>query len=284
MKILSVDIGGTNVKYGLIEDENFIYKSSFKTPDKLKLLLNKIQDIYNENKDEIEGIAFSINARCRSEKGEILSGSSNDYLNRTHFSKMVSRLCDNKKVTIYNDANCAALAESKSGSLKNVKNGMIMTVGTGIGGAIVIDSKVINSRHFNIGELSFLPYEDGCAWQYLKINQLFEIYKKRSNKKVKDGEEFFKIYQNDDNAKKALIEYIDRFMPILQMIVCLVDPEVIVLGGGISKQKEFIDIFNQRIEKYKSKYDFAYLKLKACKYYNDANLLGAYYYYLENKK
>lgn len=153
---LSFDVGGTRIKYALITDKReIIEKNSTHTPDNGQEFWQKIDEIIESYKSTISGIAFSVPGRVDTEKGIIYIGGALPYLKDIHIKDVFFEKYG-LPVAVVNDAKAAALAEVWHGSLKGIKDGAVIVLGTGVGGGLILDGKLRNGSHFQAGELSFL--------------------------------------------------------------------------------------------------------------------------------
>ena len=153
---LSFDVGGTRIKYALITDKReIIEKNSTYTPDNSQEFWQKIDEIIEQYKETISGIAFSVPGRVDTEKGIIYIGGAVPYLKDIHIKDVFFEKYD-LPVAVVNDAKSAALAEVWHGSLKGIRDGAVIVLGTGVGGGLILDGKLRNGSHFQAGELSFL--------------------------------------------------------------------------------------------------------------------------------
>jgi predicted NBD/HSP70 family sugar kinase len=157
MKYLVLDIGGSAIKYALMTKElEFIEKGSIPTPmDNIKSFVEAIGNLYDQYKDQIEGMAISMPGVIDSEKGYAYTGGHLEYNSGKEIVKILQERCE-VKIAIENDGKCAALAEVWKGSLKNYNDGVVIVLGTGVGGGIVRDKKIHKGRNFFAGEFSFM--------------------------------------------------------------------------------------------------------------------------------
>ena len=140
---LVIDVGGTNIKYALMkEDLSFVDKGEIETPKtNLDDFVNALVLLYEARKDQVDGMAFSLPGLIDSTKGFMYTGGAlSHYLFNVNLVEMMQARTG-VPVTIENDGKCAALAELWKGSLKGVDIGMVLTVGTGIGGGLVVGGK-----------------------------------------------------------------------------------------------------------------------------------------------
>ena len=145
---LSLDVGGTAIKYGILTDNyKVIDKSEIKTSEYLQHFLADIEEIYNnvKNNYNISGVAVSVPGRVGLE-GKMISGGCLGYLKDFNLKQWFEKL-SGLPVEVENDGICAAMAEHRAGALSECSDGIVTIFGTGIAGGIIIDNKV--RRGFN---------------------------------------------------------------------------------------------------------------------------------------
>ena len=168
------------------------------------------------------------------------------------------------KVKVENDANCAALGEAILGEGESAKNEVMVTIGTGIGGGLIIKNKIYHGRG-DAGEIGHMIIEKdgrpcscglkGCFEQYAsatalvneaekasledKASVLHKLYSENNN--VMDGKVFFEALKSGCKAsEKVFEEYIDYFAAGLKSIINIFSPDVIVISGGITMQGDVL--------------------------------------------
>lgn len=292
MKYLVYDIGGSFVKYGLIEasdvitsSDEVINKGKFKTPlDNKEKFINEIKSVYNKYKDLVIGIAISMPGKIDVFNGYAHSSGVLSYLEQTNIVDLFHEFTD-LPVAVENDGKCAALAESWFGSLKNVESGIALVFGTGVGGGLIFNNRLYRGFNSIAGEFSFVYNKnDSGKPSYLggdgSVSSLVRRVEKEKGlpKGTLDGEKVFAlVHEKDPIAEEALIKYCDGIVPHLVNFQHIIDPEKISIGGGISEQKVFIDCLKDRIEYFTKNvpYNLATPVIVQSKFRNDANLMGA---------
>lgn len=288
---LVFDVGGTFVKYGLLDNEGVVLeKGKFHTHTLEKeLFLQDIKQIYDIYKDRgLKGIALSIPGLVDAKAGILLKGGSLKCMYETCITEEVSRICGGLKVSAENDGKCAGLAEAWIGAAKDVPNCCVLAFGTAVAGAVIVDKKVLHGNHLIAGEMSYLCTSPESS--PLDIHRLGTEYSaigivKKAGIAIKDphmtGEKLFALYNKKQSQVVEIME--DFFFHVacqcynLQYIV---DPDVICIGGGISERTEVVEgirkycriIFEQTKQ-------FRMPKVVACQFRNDSNLIGALYHY-----
>ena len=157
MKYLVLDVGGTAIKYALMTEKlEFLEKGKIKTPrDSIENFIDNIGNIYDKYKNDIEGMALSIPGVLDSDTGYMYTGGSLEYNTDKNMLMVLGERCKTK-IAIENDGKCAALAELWKGNLQECENGVVILLGTGVGGGIIKDKKLYKGKHFFAGEFSFI--------------------------------------------------------------------------------------------------------------------------------
>ena len=154
---LVLDVGGSAIKYALIqEDATIVEKSSVPTPmDTMDNFIEVIGKIYDQYHEQISGMALSMPGIIDPDKGFAFTGGALRYIVKMNIVDILSQRCPTR-ITIGNDAKCAANAEIGYGNLKDIQDGAVVILGTGIGGCLIKDHKVHTGKHFSAGEFSFV--------------------------------------------------------------------------------------------------------------------------------
>jgi len=172
---------------------------------------------------------------------------------------------------------------------------MVLTIGTGMGGGIVIDGKVHRGHNFTSGEVSFLPTSLDAHANPFKIwamvnstGELITKYAEVNNLNLVDvnGKVFFDAINNkNSSAIKILDEFADSFALGIYTIQTILDTETIAIGGGISAQTILIDTINKRTDLLFEKLNWTPQKrmnIVPCMFGNDSNLIGALYHHINS--
>ena len=310
MKCLTIDVGGTYIKYGLVENGIISCKGKKPTPavplkwgedvdEELAILFRKkyreyfdtLREIFLELGDGIDGIAMSVAGILDSRTGYVYSGGALCYISEINFADEVSRLCNGVPVTIENDAKAAAMAELSSGVLKGIKDASVVLFGTAIGGCTICNGEIIRGSNQFSGEFSSIKLRSSSGtketWGNLGVHTMYDEYaaQKGIEKGAVTGEMLFEKAEAGDKKACEIVRNYCRLMcePICNLQV-VTDPQVIAIGGGISSQRLFIDMLREEVERsckeIKSP-NYPTPTLVACKYRNDANLIGAYLHFID---
>lgn len=301
MKYLVLDIGGSAIKYALVTQEiEFIEKGKISIPlDSIESFVEVVGNIYDKYKDEIEGMAVSMPGVLDSEKGYAYSGGSLSYNSEKEIVKILEERCP-IKITIENDGKCAALAEVWKGSIKNYKDGVVIVLGTGVGGGIIRDKRIYKGKNFFAGELSYIAtnidntHNVENLWGFINGSKaLIDAVAKVKNIPAEelDGYKVFEYANNkDEDILKALDDFTYRLAVQIFNLQCVLDPEIFAIGGGISDQDILIEYIQKNVDKYYESFknftDFNFYipkpKVVRCEFRNDANLIGALYNFINH--
>ncbi|KAF1297279.1 hypothetical protein BAU15_06415 [Enterococcus sp. JM4C] len=271
----------------------FLEKGSIQTPrEKLADLIKLIQSIYCKY-EGVKGIGISMPGVIDMKEGFAYTGGSLSYIQECPFASLIQEACNGVPVTIGNDAKCAGYAEIGFGVLKDVEDAIILVFGTGLGGCIVKNREVHQGKNFSAGEVSAVKIntsESNNTNNWWGVNSgarglLRKVQKSIGTNQKYTGKEIFAMA----NAKNPLVlEALDHFCHDIAVQIlnlqAIFDPEKIAIGGGISEQEIFIQAIQENINKIYTAnkgYPIPLPKVVACKYRNDANLLGAFYQHLQ---
>ncbi len=299
-----IDIGGTSVKCGLfLTDGTLVEKWEIptRTENKGEGILPDIADTIKKKleerkiaKDEVEGVGFGVPGPVNS-KGVVL-GAVNLFWGNKEAAKELSELTG-LPAKVGNDANVAALGEAWKGATEGAKNIILATLGTGVGGGIIVDGKILYGAHGAGGEIGHanINHQEtescncgnkGCLEQVASATGIVRVAKKylaasseeSSLRKIKNisAKSVLDAYKAGDKLAEKIMEKVGEDLGgALAIFSCVVDPEAIVIGGGVSRAGQpLLDC----IQKYYKKYAFNVCKdtpIVAAKLGNDAGIYGA---------
>lgn len=267
MKYLVLDIGGSAIKYALMTKEvEFIEKGSKPTPlDNIENFVEAVGEIYDIYKDDIEGIAISMPGVLDSDRGYTHTGGSLVYNNGKEIVKILQERCPTK-ITIENDGKCAALAEVWKGSLKEYEDGIVIVLGTGIGGGVVKNKKIHKGKNFFAGEFSFIATnvndKEGMENCWASVNGSSALIDATAKVKKLNSEELdgHKVFEYANNGDEDILKVLDDFTYKLAIQIfnlqCVLDSEVVAIGGGISSQDILIEYIQKNVDKYHKTFPF----------------------------
>ncbi len=293
-KYLTIDVGGTNIKYAVMTEEaEILEKGEYPTPrTNLDDFLASLKELYEKYRGQVEAVAMSAPGRIDATTSYFYTSGALGYISGINLGEKVKSFID-VPFSVENDAKAAALAELWKGSMRGVSTGSVIVIGTGIGGAVIVDGRLHRGATFAAGEYSCLPMHldrpyDGTNWAKQNgVYGLLGIYAEKigTDKAELDG----RILFNHANAgEKEAIEAIEEFCRGLVIgiwsLQVVLDCEKIAIGGGISKQPLLMEILNRELDediaRIKDRVPFSRPEVVLCQFGNDANMIGALYHYL----
>ncbi|WP_235298070.1 ROK family protein [Portibacter marinus] len=270
--LLGIDLGGTKIEGVVINEGNVLDVIARKRVPTEKEkgyehIKNNIAGLVSDLEEEVDytfnkigiGTPGSIDA-----KTGLLKNSNTTCINGQPFQKDLSKLLD-KEVNMANDANCFAVAEAKLGAVlehapdANVIFGVIM--GTGVGGGIVIDGKILNGLHGIGGEWGHMHLDDsggqcycgniGCTETVISGPFTEKYYTALSGEK-RSLKDIVKRYRSGDDvhAKMTMERLFDRFGRGIADILNILDPDVVVIGGGVGNIDELYTLGVDKVKEY----------------------------------
>lgn len=296
-KYLVFDWGGTSLKYATMTNEaQILEKGSIPTPSKnsTKQEFYDLIDSVISKYSNLDGIAISSTGVIDSEKGFIKTIGALPFLDNTSLVEELSKKY-HCQVSIENDGRCAALAELWLGNLSDIDDGAVVVIGTNIGAAIILNRQLRRGKQFLAGEMCAMCCDEHHQNDpYSYIGQHGTPYlckliqeKKSMNDSINGIQAFKLIHDGDEEAIVALHEYTDLLAIQLFNLNILLDLEKIVIGGGISEQKELMDSLKQSNENLSTIHpdivkgiQYPLPNIDVCKFRNEANLIGALYHFL----
>lgn len=292
MKKLVYDVGASAIKYALMDNNAHIYEKGKETTphDTLEHFLAVIQKIYEKYQDQIDGLAFSIPGTIASSTGQIYAPGGLTYNENVNLVQKIHEFTD-LPVTLENDGKSAALAEVWKGNLQDCEDGIVVVLGSGIGGGIIKNRQLWKGKHLFAGEFSYIFAKEGPtfmqqAWamQSSATALIMNVARrKQMDYHELDGLKIFEmIEQGDQDACEALDELATATARGLYNLQCILDSEKILIGGGISQQPLLIQKIQAELDKIYQALPFAipHVQVETCRYYNDSNLIGALYNFL----
>jgi glucokinase len=309
---VGIDLGGTNIVAGVVDkDFNIISRAECKTAiprpeadvcdSMAQVTLEAIEKAKLKMEDIAQigiGVPGAVNPQTR-----IVETSPNLFFTNWEVSKMMEERL-HKYVKIENDANAAAWGEFLAGSAKGCKNAVAITLGTGVGGGIIIDGKLYSGSNYAGAELGHMVIvkdgkECGCGrkgcWEsYASATALINMTKDaiRNEKadfsymlKAVDGDlnnvtgktAFDAMHDGDATGKAVIEEYVSYLATGIVNVINIFQPDILCVGGGVSKQGENLlapvraIVEKERITKYNDKQTI----ICTASLGNDAGIIGA---------
>ncbi len=287
---ISIDIGGTAIKYGVIDQTGAIVtKNQMKTEafQGGKSILNKVFDIIEQYKDTYApvGICISTAGMVDIKKGRIIHASHTI----PEYTGMEIKKCVEETFSIAceveNDVNCAGLAEYVSGSAKGSAVALCLTVGTDIGGCAIIDGKVFHGASNSACEVGYMQLLNGNFGILGASSTLIKNVAKQKSDDVEnwDGIKIFsQAKKGDAICIKAIEDMVDILGRGIANICYVLNPDVVVLGGGIMAQKQYLkEKIDAALDQYLITTIRKHTKIVFAAHGNDAGMIGAYYHFCQ---
>lgn len=305
-----VDLGGTTVKLGLFEEggqlsdkweivTNTNNEGEAILPDIAKTISNKMVE-RNIQKEDIIGVGMGVPAPVTAEG--TVTGSANLGWKYKEVKKELDGLLG-LNVLVGNDANVAALGEMWKGGGSGEKNMIMVTLGTGVGGGIISDGRIVIGNHGAGGEIGHITvnYEEtevcgcgnkGCLEQYASATGIVRLAKKkllnetRQTKLVRESvtaKDVFDCVKEGDLVAIEIAQEFGHYLGYALANICtLMDPAVIVIGGGVSKAGDVLLEFVEKAFRERVFFANETVKFALAKLGNDAGIYGAAKMFLED--
>lgn len=303
--IYGVDLGGTTVKMGLFDKEGTILEKweivtrkenagEMILPDIAASILSKNEEkrITSEN---IIGIGIGVPGPITAD-GRVLKCANLGWGVFSVADKL-SELTGVAKVRVGNDANVAALGEQWKGGGRGFDSIVMVTLGTGVGGGVILDGKILTGSNGAAGEIGHLTVnteetrtcgcgKKGCLEQYSSASGLMRIAREKLEESDREsslrqyetvtGLEIFKEYRNGDAIATETVETFAYYLGIgLSHVAAVVDPEAFVIGGGVSKNGPIVaEIIKKEYEK-NVMFALKNKEFRLAELGNDAGMYGA---------
>ncbi|NQO46183.1 ROK family protein [Streptococcus suis] len=291
-RYLAVDIGGTQIKYGLVDQEGQLLEQH-KMDTQAHLggphILATVKDLVRKYKDnsDIAGVAISSAGMVDHVKGEIFySGPQIPNYAGTKFKAEIEATfglpCE-----IENDVNCAGLAEGISGAGRDSQISLCLTIGTGIGGCLLIDKEIYHGSSNAACEVGYLPLSDGAFQDIASTTALVQHVADLhgDNPSEWDGYRIFQEAQNGNSkCQVAIHQLVDNLGKGIATITYVVNPEIVILGGGIMGQKEYLQpMIEEALKRHLLPSLVDKTKIAFAEHENAAGMLGAFYHFVQKQ-
>jgi predicted NBD/HSP70 family sugar kinase len=290
------DIGGTYIKFAVMNEQGMkLEGGKVPTPQGgLEFFLQKTSEIVTQYRQSyaLLGIALSSPGAVDVKSGYIGGASAIPYIHGVPMTDLI-RERTGLDVSIENDANCAALAEGWLGAAKETDYYICIVIGTGIGGSIVMNHSILRGASLHGGEFGYMIMGDSLnnplqsTWsQAASTNALVqEVERRKSLDKGRlDGEKVFRMAaEGDAIANECITIFYKKLAVGIYNIKYALDPEKILIGGGISKRQEVIEGINLELRHLKDEISTLDITVEACQFDNDANLIGALFHFFSIK-
>ena len=246
-KYFGIDIGGTSTKYAAVNAKGVIGKrgsfNTFRSMSRQNFLDEIFQACNEAIRGGIQGIGISSLGVIDSQSGCYLGGVQNlPALQGLNLKETLESQYPGMPVFILNDAKAAALGELWVGAGKGCSSLLCITLGTGIGGALVVNGKLVHGFHNRAGEVGFSDYaNDG---DYIEAYFSTKAVMSKMSEKMKEPMDGFKFFEKCYNKENTYLETLEEWMRgvarLIANLCLLVDPQKVLIGGGVSNENEMI--------------------------------------------
>ncbi|MBF2555857.1 ROK family protein [Listeria marthii] len=289
---LCVDIGGTSIKYAKFNQagERVSALESCATPisEGANQIMPALIRIVEQEKMDVAGVCVASAGVVHPEKGKIIyAGYTIPGYTGTEIKKTIEHRFG-LPCAVENDVNAACLGESWLGGARGRGSVLCLTIGTGIGGAMLLNDKLINGYSFTACEVGYMQLSQGKFQDVASTKTLIKQVASRKNIDVNalNGRQVMKwAYGEDADALAEIEQWIENLVEGVVNLIYIFNPEVIVLGGGLMEEEAF---FKPRLEAAISAklispmFDTA--DLTFAKLGNEAGMIGALYHFLNQKE
>lgn len=309
-KLIGVDLGGTTIKFAILTDKGEIQqKWSIETnilsdgqliiPDIIDSINHHI-NMYDMSVDQFDGIGLGSPGTINHEKGTIKGAFNLNWTNEVYPVRDIEK-GTGLPVVIENDANVAALGERWQGAGNNADDVVFVTLGTGVGGGIIANGKLIQGQNGAAGEIGHVTVDPngfmctcgkkGCLETIASATGIVRVARDRAseyagNSELKamldDGQDIsakdvFDLAKKDDDLAMMVVDYVcDSLGFVLGNIANTLNPKFVVIGGGVSAAGDFL---LNKVDKAMRKNEFATIKdsteLRLASLGNGAGVIGA---------
>ena len=292
-KYLTFDIGGTNLKYALVDENGQILeKDRIKTnAEDLDAFMESMYQVADKYQDAFSGIAVCAPGKIDTENKIIYFGGALPFLDGLNLQETLGQKYG-VPISVENDGKTAALSEQWLGELRGVDTGVAITLGTGVGGGIIVNNRILHGWTFQAGELSWMITNSGIGVKNMAaytgvscsaVNMIKKVNLATGNKDLDDGLSAFEAINIGDLRAMAIFKRYCRNVAIMIInIQTVINASKFVIGGGISNQKILIDEIDNQLHKILDNNPMIGKQMivpvvVSAKHGNDSNLYGALY-------
>lgn len=278
---IGFDVGGTHIKHGVIDENgNELTSDEFDTPDDknaFKQQWKAVVEAYQKAHD-IAAIGVSFPGHINTHTGQAAKAGALDYLDNENLCELFAQLTD-LPVTAENDANCAALGERWRGAGRDYESFVCITIGTGIGGGIVVEGDIYRGSHYRAGEFGVIPVGDNgeCMHEVASASGLMKACCRAlavPEDEMPDGEALFERMESDVHLREAIEQWAHFLARGVYSVISMFDPQAILIGGGISEQEKIYKLLDKYLQRFEE-WEALKVPILPCELGNQAGRLGA---------
>ena len=310
MYYLGIDLGGTNIAAGIVNEEmKLVYKTSIPTEAKsgAETVIKRMAEVANKaiegagiTVQDVKSIGIGSPGSIDPENGVVIYANNLDFYDLP-MAEMLGKYFPGLPIYIENDANVAAWAEAKCGAAAGVRDSVTITLGTGVGGGMVIISKLYSGFNHAGAEMGHIVIKEGgrpctcgrkgCWEAYASVTGLIKTTREHMEKNpdslmwkiagslenVNGLTSFDAMRKGDEEAQKVVDEYLHSVATGLVDIINILQPEVICIGGGISREGDYLlkPLMEHAEREMYARYNKVRTEIRIAKLGNDAGIIGA---------
>ena len=252
---IGFDVGGTHIKHGVIDEEGHeLISDEYDTPEDEQTFRKKCQEVIENYQKEYDIVALGVSfpGHINAHTGVAAKAGALTYMDGVNLLELFGELTDLPAI-VENDANCAALGELWRGAGKTYENIVCITVGTGIGGGIILDGSLYRGSHFRAGEFGVIPVGDNgeCMHEVASASGLMESCRQAlalSADEMPHGKELFEKMDSDVHLREAIDLWARNLARGVYSVISMFDPQVVLIGGGISEEEKVFKLLGRHLE------------------------------------
>lgn len=288
--LITFDIGGTSIKYGIFTLRKgrpvFVMQNEISSDARVLKgpgILQRVETlIAKAMQQDIEGIAISTAGMVDAEKGCIQYANDNipEYTGLAFKQLLEARF--HMPCWVENDVNAAALGETVFGAGRGAAHALMLTIGTGIGGAVVIDHTIYHGYSGSAGEIGYMWVKDRHFQDIASTTALIQHVEAKTQEADLNGKIICaRAKRGDAVCMQAIKELCSHIAIGVSSCACLMNPQIIILGGGIMTQKElFAPLMEAYLKQYMNEEIYAHTQLAFAQLGNRAGMAGACAYWM----
>lgn len=286
VRILACEVGAYFIRYTVFTDGKPGIPSTIATPtDSAEAFYEAIASIVKRRSKPIDGIAISLPGFINTVQRSAVTAGPIAALYGHNIAQDLQTYIPDIPVWLENDANCVAMAEKFNGNARNLQDFVVITVGTGIGGALFLDGHIRRGRDWRAGELGMMvtDYRAGglrTLHDFASSTSLLERYAEAFDTPATDVTATTLMQRLDEPAVRQIIdEWIDYLAIAIFNTVAIIDPECVLIGGALTADTKFMMLLNAALERNTNWKDFR-TTVRRCRHTRNAGLYGAYYAFM----
>lgn len=289
--LITFDIGGTSIKYGIFTlrkgQPAFVMQNEISSDARVLKgpgILQRVETLIAKamQQQDIEGIAISTAGMVDAEKGCIQYANDNipEYTGLAFKQLLEARF--HMPCWVENDVNAAALGETVFGAGRGAAHALMLTIGTGIGGAVVIDHTIYHGYSGSAGEIGYMWVKDRHFQDIASTTALIQHVEAKTQEADLNGKIICaRAKRGDAVCMQAIKELCSHIAIGVSSCACLLNPQIIILGGGIMTQKElFAPLMEAYLKQYMNEEIYAHTQLAFAQLGNRAGMAGACAYWM----